>query len=220
MPRHEDLSGSRFFRLTVIRPDGRLHNRPAFLCRCDCGNYVRTIAGELRSGRVQSCGCLHRERARACLSKMKTTHGESNTRLYAVWCAMRRRCTDRNCKEYRLYGGRGIAVCAEWAESFEPFRDWALANGYDKAAPRGECTIDRIDVNGNYCPENCRIATQTEQCNNRQRNHILEIHGESKTIAEWSRISGISARTIYDRLYSGWTPERAVFAPTKGGKAL
>lgn len=207
MPRHEDLSGSRFFRLTVIRPDGRLHNRPAFLCRCDCGNYVRTIAGELRSGRVQSCGCLHRERARACLAKMKTTHGESNTRLYAVWCAMRRRCTDKNCKEYRLYGGRGIAVCAEWAESFEPFRDWALANGY-----RDNLTIDRINVNGDYCPENCRWANGKTQARNRRNNAIMTAHGKTQTMAAWCEELGLSYSIVSQRKHKlNWSDEKALF---------
>lgn len=219
MPKFIDLTGRRYERLTVVRQDGRIHNRPAWLCRCDCGKEVRANAGELNAGRAESCGCLHRQRVSKMLSELKTTHGGSGTRLYTVWNAMKRRGFNEHCKEYPLYGGRGIVVCDEWRESFEAFRDWAIGAGYDVQAPRGQCTIDRIDVNGNYCPENCRWATQSEQCNNRQKNHFLDIRGEKKTIAAWSKVSGIPSHTIYDRIRSGWDAERAVFAPPqKGGE--
>lgn len=215
IPKHIDLSGERFHRLTVLREDGRIHGRPAFECRCDCGNLVRVNASELNASKIQSCGCLQREKASQCLSAMKTTHGESSSRLYAVWMAMKNRCRNKRCKEYALYGGRGINVCPEWAENYETFRDWAFATGYNETAPRGQCTLDRIDVNGNYCPENCRWSTQSEQCNNRQKNHYVEIDGQRKTIAEWAKVSGLRYSTILDRLNNGWPPSRAISQPPR-----
>lgn len=215
IPKHIDLSGKRFHRLTVLREEGRVHGRPAFVCRCDCGNLVRVNASELNASKIQSCGCLQHERASQCLSAMKTTHGESTSRLYSIWMSMKNRCRNRRCKEYPLYGGRGIKVCAEWAGSYETFRDWAMSTGYDEAAPRGKCTIDRIDVNGNYGTENCRWATQSEQCNNRQKNRYVEVDGRRKTIAEWAQISGLPYGVIRDRLNSGWPPSRAVSQPVR-----
>ena len=215
IPKHIDLSGKRFHRLIVLREDGRIYGRPAFVCRCDYGNVVRANASELNASRVQSCGCLQREKSSQVLTALKTTHGESSSRLYAVWMAMKNRCRNKRCKEYSLYGGRGINVCSEWAEDYEAFRDWALANGYDESAPRGQCTIDRIDVNGNYCPENCRWSTQSEQCNNRQKNRYVEIDGQRKTIAEWAKVSGLSYSTILDRLNNGWSPSRAISQPPR-----
>lgn len=215
IPKHIDLSGKRFHRLTVLREDGRIHGRPAFVCRCDCGNVVRTNASELNASRVQSCGCLQREKASQCLSAMKTTHGKSNSRLYAIWSSMKLRCLNRNCKEYRLYGGRGISICEEWLNDFYAFYTWAFQTGYEEDAPRGQCTIDRIDVDGDYCPENCRWVTQIEQCNNRQKNRYVEVAGQCKTIAEWARVTGIPYRTIWDRLKSGWSPSQAVSQPPR-----
>lgn len=118
---------------------------------------------------------------------------------------MRQRCTNPQKDHYADYGGRGIIVCPEWENSFEAFRDWALANGY-----RDDLTIDRKDNDGPYSPENCRWATKSEQVNNTRANRYLEYNGERKTIAEWARVVGINPRVIAKRIRNGWTVERAL----------
>lgn len=123
-----------------------------------------------------------------------TTHGGSKTRLFKTWDAMKQRCFNPNCNCYKNYGGRGIRVCDEWLK-FENFRDWALRNGYSD-----ELTIDRIDVNGNYEPNNCRWATMQEQQNNRRNNRRIMVDGSLMTIAECSREYGISYDAIARRI--------------------
>lgn len=124
--------------------------------------------------------------------------------LLKVWRQMHRRCTVSSDKRYEMYGGRGITVCQEWSD-FEVFRIWAYNNGYTKGL-----SIDRINNDGNYCPENCRWATPKEQANNTRRNHIVEFNNETHTIAEWAEITGIPVGTIWKRLSSGWTPQRVL----------
>ena len=139
----------------------------------------------------------------------ETKHGERHTRLYGVWNMMKQRCTDKNNAYYNNYGGRGISVCEEW-EEFQSFSRWAHENGYDASAEKGECTLDRIDNNGNYCPNNCRWVSRKEQARNRRSNHLLEYHGKTKTLAEWAEQVGIKAATIMYRLRNGWDMDDAL----------
>lgn len=132
-------------------------------------------------------------------------HGMRYTRIYGIWKAMKQRCFDSNCRNFSKYGGKGITVCHEWKESFQTFYEWAISNGYSDCL-----TIDRIDVNGNYEPSNCRWATQKKQQNNRSNNRILEFNGVCHTLAEWAEITGISKGTIWARLKCGWTTEKAL----------
>ena len=211
MSKPVDLVGQKINRLTVVR---RVENssgrRARFECRCDCGNTVVVIGGLLRNEHTKSCGCLQKER----VATLNRTHGESKTRIYRIWANMRARCNNPNLPEYEGYGGRGITVCQEWNDSFELFREWAMANGYED-----NLSIDRIDVNGNYCPENCRWTTQKEQCNNKRNNHLLTHNGETLTISEWAQRLNVNYFSLHDRITKlGWSAEKALTTPIKESK--
>ena len=141
-------------------------------------------------------------------------HGEANnkdgtrSRLYVIWCHMKERCENPNSKRYSLYGGRGIKVCDSWKGDYRSFRDWSLSNGYTTSL-----TIERIDTNGNYSPENCRWATQKEQCNNRRTNHLLTYEGRTQTLTQWAEEKGFRADTIKHRLKRGWSIKDALELP-------
>lgn len=163
------------------------------------------------------------ERLREKARKQFTTHGETKTHLYKVWAKMKQRCYDINSDKYKLYGGRGIKVCNEWKNDFISFRNWALSNGYiDEKLPNGfnKWTIDRIDVNGDYEPSNCRWVTQKTQCNNQRTNRIIEYRENKYTMAELSEIAGLKYSTLKMRIDEyGWDIEKAVNTPVKQDKS-
>lgn len=199
----KDLTGQRFGRLTVL---GRKQNdkKNIWLCQCDCGNTAFVYKHDIVSGKTKSCGCLRREATAANRKK----HGMSNSRLYRIWNAMKERCQCETNVQYSDYGGRGIAVCDEWKDDFQAFHDWAISNGYNE-----NLTIDRINVNGNYCPENCRWATGKEQNANKRNNRILTYNGKSQTLQQWSEETGIEYTTLLYRIKHGWTLEAALTVP-------
>jgi len=176
-----DLTGQRFGRLTVIKRYTPKGQKVRWLCKCDCGNEKDIAAYELTSGNTKSCGCLQAE----ARHRRRNPEGRG-TRLYGVWKAMKQRCRDKNHKGYRLYGARGINVCDEWANDYMAFHDWAFANGYDPDAPKGKCTLDRINPNGNYEPSNCRwVDMKTQNANRRpfrRGNRYTKAKGESRAI--------------------------------------
>lgn len=154
----DNLVGKRFGKLTVIERAGESKSgNVKWLCECDCGNKTIVVGSFLKNGNTRSCGC----------GKIK--HREKDKRLYSVWANMKNRCYNPHDIAYHIYGGRGIRVCDEWRTDFDAFKSWAIENGYDKDALYGKCTIDRIDVDGDYCPSNCRWVDMKTQAQNKRR---------------------------------------------------
>lgn len=193
-----DLKEKVFGRLTVLEEVGVVNYQPIWKCRCECGNFTMVSSGALKSGGTKSCGCLKRELLVKKNTKHGMTSGPKKHRLYIVWAGMLQRCFNKNELAYKNYGARGITVCDEW-KSFEAFKDWAISNGY-----RNDLEIDRQNNNGNYEPSNCRWVTVSENQLNKRNNHRITINGITKTITEWSKISGISIHTIESRIRYGW----------------
>lgn len=195
MGKEIDITGQKFNMLTAIR---RVPNyKPTgvyWLCRCDCGNECVVKKYDLIHLRQISCNCFQKKSAR----EKHTIHGGINTKLYPIWVSMKQRCKNPNHCAYHNYGGRGITVCEEWLgkNGFENFRQWSEKSGY-----REGLSIDRIDNDKGYSPDNCRWATYKEQANNRRGVHKITFNGETHSPAEWSRIVGISETTIKNRLF-------------------
>lgn len=202
MGTYKDLTGQTFGRLTVLERIDK-NGRAYYVCRCSCGNLCEVFHSNLMQGFSKSCGCLQRELA----ADNHRTHGMTGTRIHGVWRAMKDRCTRKSCKAYKNYGGRGITICDEWLgeDGFQHFYDWSMSHGY-----RDDLTIDRIDNNGNYCPENCRWATYKEQGNNTRKNHFITYDGLTMTIAQWERHLNLNKGTISNRLRRGWTEEECI----------
>lgn len=195
--RAKDLTGLRFSRLTVIKRADGARGRVRWECLCDCGNTVIVPAAYLTAGNTKSCGCLNRD------SKPNKTHGMSDTRLYGIWSGMLGRCLEKNNPSYLNYGARGVSVCESW-RTFENFCSWAMLNGY-----ADDLTIDRIDNNGGYCPENCRWATKKMQAVNRRTSVFIR----GKCLKEWAESVGIPYKTLYYRVRHGWDFDRAISEP-------
>jgi hypothetical protein len=204
----KDLTGMIFERLTVTGYHGRdRQNLNTWKCQCECGKEIITRGSSLNSKNTTSCGCLRIERTK----KACTTHGLSGgrkhcPRIYRIWKNMKSRCGNPKTPRYERYGGRGISVCEPWNSSYLNFYLWCVSSGYQE-----DLTLDRIDNDKGYSPDNCRWATMSEQGLNRSDNHLVLSGGRSMTIKEWSEVTGIKFSTISSRINDyGWTPERAV----------
>ena len=206
-----NLTGERFGKLVAIKTIGKNKNG-AYLwqCKCDCGNEIIANVGNLKNGHTKSCGCLRVDRCKTNFTK----HGLEHTRLYGIWSDMRLRCYDEKNIAYHRYGGRGITICDEWKNDVKAFYDWATANGY-----KDSLTIDRIDNDGNYCPENCRWATVKEQASNRRSNILVTHNGKTQTMKKWANEVGTPYKVVWARMQKlGWSAERALTEPVKKGK--
>lgn len=184
-------------------------HRIQYLCDCACGNKDILRTGEnLRSSRsIHSCGCIKNELIRDANTKHGDSHRSNWNRLYRIWSLMKNRCNNQSTPAYKDYGLRGICVCDQW-KTYENFRSWAYSNGYDDCL-----TIDRIDVNGNYCPENCRWIPMASQSGNRRYCHYVTIGNETHHLSEWGRIYHIRMATISARIKAGWDSVQAITTP-------
>ena len=199
MGKLKDLTGQKFGKLTVIeRAENDNRGNVQWLCQCECGNIVKVRSTNLITGNTKSCGCL---------KGYSGVHYLAHHRIYKIWTNMKSRCYNKNTINYNRYGGRGIIVCEEW-KNFEPFRDWAVKNGY-----QDDLTIDRINPDGNYEPLNCRWATVKNQCRNTRANKFITYKGKTRCVAEWAEILGIDSKLIYDRLRKNWTIEEVFKTP-------
>ena len=197
-PRLIDMSGKRYAMWTVHEQAGNTSGGGAlWRCTCDCGNERVVLGADIRKGKSRNCGCTNRPR----LGNMKRTHGESSTRLHNIWTLMLSRCRDTS---NPTYGGRGISVCQEWTK-YETFRDWALANGYSK-----KLSIERVDVDGNYCPENCTWADAATQSANRRYTNKAP---DGELWLHKARKNGITGVAFRQRYLAGWPMEQAISWP-------
>ena len=202
----KDITGEKYSRLTVIKYVYTKKKRAYWLCRCDCGNETILSTTALKSGNTKSCGCFQKEQLRKNIRKViegniryKT---ETEKTLNLKYRSIKRRCYNPKCEAYKNYGYRGIKMCDEWLADFKNFYNWAVNNGYKKGL-----TIDRIDVNGNYEPNNCRWISNLKQQNNKRNNRYLIYNGKKMTCSEWARELNIPIGTISYRVSKGYKTE-------------
>lgn len=209
MPKYVEMIGKSFGRLTVIsRAENDKNGTARWLCRCECGNEITTWGTCLRNGNTKSCGCLNDE----VRHKSKKITARKNERLYTIWKNLRQRCTNPNSISYKNYGARGITVCEEWND-YIVFKKWAFSNGYNDSL-----SIDRKDVNGNYCPENCKWSDDEEQANNKRNNVKYFVNGEYLTLPQVAKKYNISFGALRTRLQNGWNIENAISIPVRKHK--
>lgn len=224
----KDLVGKKFGRLTVTSySHTNEKGRAVWNCKCECGNSIKVSSSYLLSHETKSCGCLVKEvsRKQALIrnkgNKFGLKHGKHEFKLYKVWKSMNGRCNCPTNSQYEYYGGRGIEVCSQWKNNFNAFYEWGMTNGYNEKASKGECTIDRIDVNGDYEPSNCRWVNLKVQANNKRNNRKITFNGITKNLCEWAEITGIRAETIRTRIDKlTWSIEKALTTPARKIKQI
>lgn len=209
----DDLINKKFGRLTVLSlheirqryTDSGAKNGKYYyyLCKCECGNNIIVERHNLTSGNSKSCGCYNHDKIMERCYK----HNGCKEKLYCVYRGMLQRCNCKSHKYYKNYGGRGIKVCDEWKD-YTSFRKWSINNGYKIGL-----SIDRIDNNKGYSPDNCRWTTPTIQARNTRRSRFIEFNGEKLTMIEWSERTGVPSGTLWLRLKNGWDVDRALSTP-------
>jgi hypothetical protein len=205
----ENLIGKKYGRLTVIdRDENTSRGKAKWICLCDCGNVkTKSVLGyDLKSGKVRSCGCLYKESNK----EHNARHAMTNSRIYGIWSGMKGRC-----KRNDLYRTKDVAVCPEWENSFEAFYEWSTANGY-----ADNLTIDRIDNNKGYSPDNCRWVSMKVQQNNRTNNRIVSYFGKEYTLSQLGELLGISSATLRNRLVCGWSERELNLKPNYKNKRI
>lgn len=200
---YSEFIGKKYNRLTILEYIGRAEDGHALVkCLCECGNIRINTIKDVTNGYVKSCGCLQKE----ITKKRVEIDGRIKEKLYTTYASMKAHCYNEKNNNYKNYGKRGIKICDEWLEDYSNFRSWALSNGY-----KDELSIDRIDVNGNYEPNNCRWATREEQNNNKRNTIYLTYNGETHNITEWAKIIGINRKVISSRYYSKLPIEKILY---------
>lgn len=198
--------GARFNHLTAVEPDPVDGTKWVF--ECDCGYRKSILRSTVVAGKTISCGRSGCPYHKAWQSERAKTHGLSYTKFYEVYRGILKRCYDPNAINYADYGGRGITVCEEWKHDAKAFYDWAMANGWAEGL-----TIDRIDVNGPYSPDNCRWVTPKAQASNKRSNRMITYEGRTMTLSEWAEYKGMNKQTLFARLDYGWSIEDALSTP-------
>lgn len=210
-----NMLNQRFGRLVVIAYTGKnMDGRAVWLCKCDCGDTVEIPRNRLVKGTTTSCGCYRREVATA----RAQTHGLSKHKHLAwVYHAIKQRCYNSNNKSYKDYGERGIKMCSDWLDEhngFKNFYNWAIEQGYDETKSGREQSVDRINNDGNYDPDNCRITTNKVQHNNTSKNRYYSYNGKTQTLSQWAEEIGMKYTTLYARVINyGWSIECALETP-------
>ncbi|QVY60931.1 hypothetical protein [Cytobacillus gottheilii] len=209
MRRVSDLTGERFGRLVVVKRVENIDKGSRWLCKCDCGieKVIRRV--HLANGNTKSCGCLSKEISsvrgyKSKIGERSRKHGDFGTKLYGVWAGMKRRCDNSNSIPYRDYGGRGIKVCEEWKD-YSSFKEWAIRAGYEEGL-----SIERKDVNSDYCPENCMWIPLNQQNRNKRLSIRIEYRGELYTIKQLSELTGLKESTLRARYYKGLAVEEII----------
>lgn len=209
--------GKKFERLTVISFE---HAKPPYrgwlwVCECECGNIKTLIPNDIKQGKVRSCGCLHNEMSTERATKFKHLT-KNNKRLYSIYNGVKKRCYNKAESRYKDYGARGIKMCEEWLVSFDNFVEWSLSNGYSN-----EMTLERVDVNGDYSPYNCKWITLEEQAFNKRDTKWVTYKGESIQLVKLCKRENVSYDTVHNRIYSlGWSVERAIDEPSQQENSL
>lgn len=201
-----DLTNKKFNRLTALERVSNQGQKVMWKCKCDCGNIAYVSASNLTCNRTKSCGCLKDEK----LIQRSTTHNQRHTKLYEVWKSIKQRCFNPNNISYKNYGARGITICDDWKNNFQSFFNWSMQNGYTT-----NLSIDRIDNNGNYCPENCRWTDRHTQSNNTRSNRYITYNNQTKTLADWVKTTNLSYGCVFSRIQKGWSIDKALNTPSR-----